>query len=636
MTTTAPPAEAAAAEPDERLAYRGPIQRLLIRPEIGALIGAAAIWTFFWAVTDIFGTVAGVNNYLDVSATLGIMSIAVALLMIGGEFDLSSGAMTGATGMLVVLLVKEVGEFGGAGFPAVIAIPLTLAFALAIGWANGTMVEKTALPSFIVTLGTFFILRGAKLGFAKLFTDKVIVEGLDDAPDHGFWENIFGAVWIRNDHVWDEFLGGRDVVYGVLLAIGAALLIYGMLELIFQRRQELNASGLPVAVAGSVAALAGLITLTATDSVSENWIGGALLVLGGAVGLYGIGAWRYERNPESSSTVELGGRSGQRVAIGVGAIALGIVLSLVIDSESQTEIGFLLTVQGFRAIAYVTLVITGMVLLLGAARDAGKTSPRTQFVITAIAATSVAVLAFIIQSQADSRKFRAEFFAVLLGVAFTILIMGVMRWLFVERRTADATAEQTGRMIALSGLTIGFIGIAIRLLWSTTFENETLPGQIRWRVSVLFFLLFAVAASYLLLKTKFGSWTFAVGGNASAARQVGVPAARTKTTLFMIVAGAGWLAGMLIAFRLNSVQANVGDGQEFFYIIAAVVGGNLLTGGYGSVVGAGIGAVIMAMSFQGIPFAGWNSDWRFLFVGAILLLAVLVNNYVRAKAEAAS
>ena len=95
------------------------------------------------------------------------------------------------------------------------------------------------------------------------------------------------------------------------------------------------------------------------------------------------------------------------------------------------------------------------------------------------------------------------------------------------------------------------------------------------------------------------------------------------------------LVGMLIAFRLNSVQANVGDGEEFFYIIAAVVGGNLLTGGYGSVIGAGIGAIIIAMASQGIPFAQWNSDWRFLFVGVILLLAVLVNNFVRTKAEEA-
>ncbi|MYF25956.1 MAG: ABC transporter permease, partial [Acidimicrobiia bacterium] len=185
-----------AVQADERLAYRGPIQRLLTRPEIGGLIGAGSIWIFFWSVSDVFGTTAGINNYLDVATSLGIMAIAVALLMIGGEFDLSSGAMTGATGMLVVLLVKDTGELGGLGLPLTVAIPITFLFAMGVGWINGTLVEKTGLPSFIVTLGTFFVLRGAKLGFSKLFVDKVIVEGLDDAPAYDFWVNIFGAVWI--------------------------------------------------------------------------------------------------------------------------------------------------------------------------------------------------------------------------------------------------------------------------------------------------------------------------------------------------------------------------------------------------------------------------------------------------------
>lgn len=636
MTTTAPPEEAAAAAPDERLAYRGPIQRLLIRPEIGALIGAGAIWVFFWAVTDVFGTTAGANNYLDVSATLGIMAIAVALLMIGGEFDLSSGAITGATGMLVVLLVKEVGEFGGAGFPLSVAIPLTLAFALAIGWANGTLVEKTALPSFIVTLATFFVLRGAKLGFAKLFTDKVIVEGLDDAPDHGFWENIFGAVWVRNDHVWDDFLGGRDVIFGVLATVGIILVVFGMLELMFKRRETFNQSGMIVAVAGLVAAMVGLISLTATDGVGQNWLWGLVLAVGAVVSAYGVALWRYEPRSDDRGGLDFSGGVGRSVGIATGAVVVGVLLGLVLDPESQTVIGFLLTVQGFRAIAYAGLVIAGVILLIGAARGAAATSVTTQLAVSTLNAVLLVVLAFIIQSQADSRKFRAEFFAAILAVAAMLFVVGLVRSRFVERRSSDERAERFGRLIAMSGVTIGFLALAIRLLWSTTVENETIPGQVRWRISVLYFILFAAVGAYVLLRTRFGSWTFAVGGNKNAARQVGVPAARTKTILFMVVSGAGWLVGMLIAFRLNSVQANVGDGQEFFYIIAAVVGGNLLTGGYGSVIGASIGAIIMAMSFQGIPFAGWNSDWRFLFVGAILLLAVLVNNYVRSKAEASS
>ena len=83
------------------------------------------------------------------------------------------------------------------------------------------------------------------------------------------------------------------------------------------------------------------------------------------------------------------------------------------------------------------------------------------------------------------------------------------------------------------------------------------------------------------------------------------------------------------------MQANQGIGEEFEYIIAAVVGGTLLTGGYGSAVGAAVGALIIGMSLIGIPFAGWNTDWRYLFLGVILLVAVLVNNFVRGKAQRA-
>ena len=84
------------------------------------------------------------------------------------------------------------------------------------------------------------------------------------------------------------------------------------------------------------------------------------------------------------------------------------------------------------------------------------------------------------------------------------------------------------------------------------------------------------------------------------------------------------------AFRLTG-QANQGIGEEFEYIIAAVVGGTLLTGGFGSIVGAALGALIIGMSLIGIPFAGWNTDWLYLFLGVILLIAVFVNNFVEGK-----
>ena len=92
----------------------------------------------------------------------------------------------------------------------------------------------------------------------------------------------------------------------------------------------------------------------------------------------------------------------------------------------------------------------------------------------------------------------------------------------------------------------------------------------------------------------------------------------------------------LLALRYGTVQADQGTGLEFEFIIAAVVGGCLMTGGYGSVIGASLGAAILAMSTTGFQTVkGWNSDARFAFLGGVLLVAVLVNNYVRKKAQEA-
>ena len=626
----------ATAAGDERLAYRGPIQRLLTRPEIGALVGTGAIWLFFWSVSDVFGTTAGTNNYLDVATSLGIMAIAVAMLMIGGEFDLSSGAMTGATGMLVVLLVKDTGELGGLGLPLTVAIPITFLFAMGIGWVNGTLVEKTGLPSFIVTLGTFFVLRGAKLGFSKLFVDKVIVEGLDDAPDYDFWANVFGAVWIRNDHLWDSFLGGRDLVFGVLAALGVIALVAGLMELSLVRRTGAASGkpgpGLVATVVGLAGAVVGLILLTQTDGVNANWLWSIVMIVGVVVAVFGYATWRFEPSSVLGGGFSLTGKVTRRTAVGLALIVLGLVLGIAMDSTSEAVLGLLLTVQGLRAILMGGLVIVGTLMLLNTARDP-DVSPVTRFSITAVAGVAVAVVGFVIQYEAESPKYRAEFFAWIMAAAVLLLIVAIIRLRFDQRRVADASADRFGTSVSVAGILLIVLAIAVKLLWATSAELEASRAQITYRISVLYFFAFAAFATWLLMRSKFGSWTFAVGGNKEASRQVGVPAARTKTQLFMMVSGAAWLVGTLIAFRLNSVQANVGDGQEFFYIIAAVVGGNLLTGGYGSAAGAAIGALIMAMSFQGIPFAGWNSDWRFLFVGVILLLAVMVNNYVRGKAE---
>jgi simple sugar transport system permease protein len=351
-TAAAPGGAAPAPVPvaDERLANIGLWARLIRRPEVGSFLGALVICVFFWVTTDAFGTLSGIANWTDVASTIGIMAVAVALLMIGGEFDLSAGVMTGTTGLLMGLLTTE---WGFSMWPA---IAVTFAFAALVGFTNGMMVVKTKLPSFIVTLATFFVLQGVNLGVTKAITGTVRVAGLGDISGY----------------------------------------------------------------------------------------------------------------------------------------------------ESASK------------------------------------------------------------------------------------------------------------------------------LFSDTFWSPH-----NFRLSVVWWIAITVLATWVLSRTRAGNWIFAVGGDANAARNVGVPVARVKIGLFMTTSICAALVGIMIALRLSSVQAGQGVGEEFTYIIAAVVGGCLLTGGYGSAIGASFGALIVGMAFIGIQFSGWNTDWRFLFLGVILLLAVLVNNLVRHRAEGA-
>ena len=340
---------AAAATADERLATTSWPARMMRRPEVGAAVAAFIIFVFFSTTTDAFLTVGGASTWLESSAQFGIMAVAVALLMIGGEFDLSAGAMVGTTGLIVGVLATRL------AMNIWVAVLVALVAAALIGMLNGWLVVRTRLPSFIVTLGTFFVLQGINLAGTKLVTGQVSVQGFSSVA--GFY----------------------------------------------------NA-----------------------------------------------------------------------------------------------------------------------------------------------------------------------------------------RWVFGS---------------------------------STQFGGFTL------QISVMWWLLFTAVATWVLLRTRPGNWIFAIGGDENSARQVGVPVTRTKIGLFMTTALAAWLVGMLQLFKTSTVQASTGVGQEFIYIICAVVGGCLLTGGYGSAIGAALGALIYGMTLQGIVFAQWDNNWLKAFLGVMLLGAVLVNNWIRQHAE---
>ena len=165
---------------------------------------------------------------------------------------------------------------------------------------------------------------------------------------------------------------------------------------------------------------------------------------------------------------------------------------------------------------------------------------------------------------------------------------------------------------------------------------STVPvGGVNVSITVFIWLALVAVATWLLVRTRVGNWIFAVGGDAAAARAVGVPVTATKIGLFMGVGLCAWIAGMHNLFAYRVVQSGEGVGNEFLYIIAAVIGGCLLTGGAGSAVGGAIGAFIFGMANKGIVYAQWNPDWFKFFLGLMLLLATIVNLVVRRRAERA-
>jgi simple sugar transport system permease protein len=158
---------------------------------------------------------------------------------------------------------------------------------------------------------------------------------------------------------------------------------------------------------------------------------------------------------------------------------------------------------------------------------------------------------------------------------------------------------------------------------------DGLPASIVWWVGL------TAIATWVLLRTRFGNWIFAVGGDENAARNVGVPVHRVKIILFILTALSAAVFAAVQVFEVNSADTLRGTQKEFDAIIAVVIGGTLLTGGYGSAIGAFLGALIYGTVQIGIFYTGIDTDWFKVFLGLMVLAAVLFNNFVRRRAALA-
>ncbi|NRA19168.1 MAG: ABC transporter permease [Oceanospirillaceae bacterium] len=225
----------------------------------------------------------------------------------------------------------------------------------------------------------------------------------------------------------------------------------------------------------------------------------------------------------------------------------------------------------------------------------------------------------------------------IVSLAFLFILRGLtiaLSILFTNKTIVSGVAEVAeGDIFAAAfGGEIGssFFNWLATMGWIETYTDGS-PIVSGIPMVIVWFLLLATIASFVLLRTPYGNWIFASGGDAKAAKNVGVPTDMVKISLFMFTAFCATVFAACQVFEFGSAAADRGLLKEFEAIIAVVIGGALLTGGYGSVVGACFGALIFGVVQMGIFFTGADSDWFRVFLGIMLLAAVLFNNFIRKR-----
>jgi len=253
-----------------------------------------------------------------------------------------------------------------------------------------------------------------------------------------------------------------------------------------------------------------------------------------------------------------------------------------------------------------------------------------------------------------------------IGSAFAVaLLVGYLNGLIVVKTKLPSFIVTLASLFILRGLSIGITRATTGRTqipyildgapdpWvAGIFNGHVLTGLFNWMahmgwiaaksdgtpfvpgipVSIVWWLAITAIAGWILTETRFGNWIYASGGDSVVARNVGVPVSRVKIILFVASSCAATLLATIQVMEAGSADTVRGALKEFEAIIAVVVGGVLLTGGYGTIYGAALGALIFGLVQMGIFYTGIDTDWFKVFLGIVILIAVLVNNYTRSKA----
>nr|WP_236775004.1 ABC transporter permease [Agrobacterium tumefaciens] len=229
----------------------------------------------------------------------------------------------------------------------------------------------------------------------------------------------------------------------------------------------------------------------------------------------------------------------------------------------------------------------------------------------------------------------------IIGALALGVLVGLINGFLVIRTVVPSLIVTLGTLFAVQGLILGF---SVLLTGTTSVAlSPAQSGPIAkflfghfiggsFQVSIVWWLLLTAIYIFYVHYSPFGNWIFAMGGDRVSARNAGIPTDKLTVTLFVLSSVSASFVGVCQAILFNVAQVSAGMTFIFNSIIAVVVGGVLLTGGFGSVIGIFLGTITFAIVNQGIYFTSFDRNWSSLIIGVMLLLAVLMNNTFRVMA----
>jgi simple sugar transport system permease protein len=218
------------------------------------------------------------------------------------------------------------------------------------------------------------------------------------------------------------------------------------------------------------------------------------------------------------------------------------------------------------------------------------------------------------------------------------LAIGFLNGYLIVRTDLPSFVVTLATLFAVAGLTLG-LSVIVAGSTSVALKSDPVTKMVfgdfidgKFEVILLWWIATALFVGYILSHSKYGNWILALGGDKVSARNAGIPTDKLNIALYM---GSGLCAafvGMCQAILYNSAQVSAGQSFIFNSIIAVVIGGVILTGGYGSVLGIVLGTMTFSIVNQGIYYTGFDANWASLIIGVLLLAAVLLNNTFRTMA----